>query len=174
MSRSRATDFGFRPLIRVQPTGSIRTGSEKGAALYELAMVLPLLSMLLVGIIYCGIAFYDYVALENAVAAGARILAISAGAGAGPPTACSLAETALKNAAGSLHQSQITIAPETFGASTCASLHADDWATISASYPCNLAIPFTGVNLCPVQGSSTSTTCPFSYCISSTTTVRIE
>jgi Flp pilus assembly protein TadG len=137
-------------------------------------MVLPLLSMLLVGIIYCGIAFYDYVALANAVAGGARILAVSAGAGVGPPTACNLAETALKNAAGSLNQSQIIIAPETFGSSTCTHLQANDWATISASYPCNLAIPFTGINLCPVQGSSTSTICPYSYCISSTTTVRIE
>ena len=44
-------------------------------SLYEFAMVLPVLSMLLVGIIYGGITFYDYSILANAVADGAATLA---------------------------------------------------------------------------------------------------
>ena len=58
--------------------------------------------------------FYNYVELTNAVAVGARTLAINRAAYAGPPTACSLEQTALKNAAGNLTTSNITIAAETF------------------------------------------------------------
>jgi hypothetical protein len=81
-----------------------------------------------------------------------------------------LAETALKNAAVNLNQSSITIAPETFsgtGGSTCSNLVAGDAATMQATYPCNLTIPFAGINLCPVVTSKGSF-------ISSQTTVRIE
>jgi len=171
---SRPAKPPLRPIIRMRQRTNIRVGSEKGQALYEFAVVVPMLSIFLIGIIYGGIAFYDYVTLANAVAAGARVMAVSGGAGLGPPTGCNLGETALKNAAGSLNPSNITIVPETFGVSSCTQLQEGDWATMSATYPCNLAIPFTGINLCPVQGSSTSTTCPFPYCIRSSTTVRIE
>ena len=71
----RSNRFGLRrSWHRILRTGA-RPGGEEGAALYELAMVTPFLSMLLLGIIWGGITFYDYVVLADAVAAGARTLA---------------------------------------------------------------------------------------------------
>ena len=139
----------------------VRAGSEEGSSLFEFAMVLPLLMVLLVGIIKGGIYFYDYVVLADAVAAGARTLATNRGNG----NACTLAETALKNAAYDLNQSLITIQPETFagaGGSTCTALATNDAVTMSATYPCDMGIPFLGSNFWP------------NCTLSSQTTVRIE
>ena len=148
----------------------MRRRGEEGQTLLEFALLLPLLAALLVGIILGGVTFYDDVTLADAVRVGARTLAVNRSAGAGPPTACTLANTALTSAAVNLNQSLITIAPETFtgsGGSTCSNLVAGDTATVQATYPCNLTIPFVGINLCPVVNSSGSF-------ISSQTTVRIE
>jgi len=158
--------------VRVRAIRCVRR--EEGNALFEFAMVLPLLSMLLVGIIYGGMTFYDYITLADAVAVGARAVVTNRGAGAGPPNACTMGETALTNAATSLKTSLITIGTgpgtEAFsgtGGSTCAALVAGDYVTVTAKYPCSLTIPFTGVNLCPIQGSGGSF-------INSSTTMRIE
>ncbi len=163
----------FNSDLRVRGRRILRLRSEGGDALFEFAMVIPLLSMLLVGIIYGGITFYDYVTLADAVAIGARAIVTNRGAGAGPPNACSMGETALDNAAASL-KGTITIGTgsgtESFtgtGGSTCSALVAGDYVTITAKYPCSMTIPFTGVNLCPIQGSGGSF-------ISSSTTMRIE
>lgn len=165
--------YGFRPLLRRACRARSRAGREEGNALFELALVTPLLSMLLVGILFGGITFYNYVELTNAVAVGARTLATNRAAYAGPPTACALEESALKNAAGNLTTSQITIATETFtGSSTCSFLQPGTAGTVSATYPCNLAIPFSNINLCPVTGGTTA--CSSAYCISATTTVYIQ
>jgi hypothetical protein len=164
----------FIPKLRAGVRRILRMCSEEGDALFEFAMILPLLSMLLVGIIYGGITFYDYVTLANAVEVGARTIATNRGAGAGPPTACTLGETALTNAATNLKSGLITIdsgpSTESFtgsGGSTCNALVAGDYVTVSATYPCSLTIPFAKINLCPVQNAGSS------Y-ISSTTTMRIE
>ena len=138
--------------------------------MFEFAMVLPLLSMLLVGIIYGGITFYDYVTLADAVAVGARTIATNRGAGTGPPTACSMGETALDNAATNLKSGSISISTETFtgpGGSACSALVAGDYVTVTATYPCSMTVPFANINLCPVQNAGGSF-------ISSTTSVRIE
>jgi Flp pilus assembly protein TadG len=165
-----STRPGFRARLRVGPRKFARLRSEQGDALFDFAMITPLLSALLVGIVYGGITFYDYVTLADAVAVGARAIAINRGAGTGPPTACSLGETALTNAATNLKTSSISIAAETFtgsGGSTCSSLVAGDYVTLSATYPCSMTVPFVKINLCPVQNAGGSF-------ISSTTTVRIE
>jgi Flp pilus assembly protein TadG len=138
----------------------LRAGREEGTSLFEFAMVLPLVMVLLVGIIKGGIYFYDYVVLADAVATGARTLATNRQAA----NACTLGETALKNAAYNLNQSLITIQPETFtgtNGSTCAALQPNDAVTMSATYPCDMAIPFLG---------SLWASCA----LSSQTTVRIE
>jgi len=175
-------------------------------------MVLPLLSMLLVGIIYGGITFYDYVILAEGVAQGASTLAMSRGAA----TPCTAAQTAAQKNAYNLNQTYLsacttagcspgvwqptftgpggsscsvttagTTNPNTGANCTttapCQILVSGDYGTIGATYPCNLSIPFTTFNLCPVkQTTGTGTngaTCSASapcYFISSQTTVRIE
>jgi len=134
-------------------------------------MVLPLLSMLLVAIIFGGITFFNYVELADAVAVGARTLANGRSEG---NNACNLANTAITNSNGNLTASLITILPETFvnGSSCSGTLLLGDAATVSATYPCNLPIPFTKINLCPMTGGVTN--CPTAYCITATTTVYIE
>ena len=155
----RSKRFSFRPGRHDARPTSVRAGSEEGSSLFELAMALPLLTMLLVGIIKGGILFYDYVTLADAVAVGARTLATSRGVS----TACTAAETALTNAATNLVTSNITITisfssandscPDTF--------NPGDEASVHATYPCNLVIPFAG-NLWP------------SCTLTSQTTIRIE
>jgi Flp pilus assembly protein TadG len=154
--------FSFRPGRRETRPTSVRAGREEGSALFELAMALPLLTMLLVGIIKAGILFYDYVTLADAVAVGARTLATSRGVS----TACTSAETALTNAATNLATSAIAITisfPSTnaYSDSCTGSLYSGDAADVQATYPCNLVIPFVG-NLWP------------SCTLTSQTTVRIE
>ena len=65
------TGSGFRPRQTVRTGRMVRIIGEEGNALYELAWSLPLLLALVVGIIYGGMTFYDYVTLADAVAAGA-------------------------------------------------------------------------------------------------------
>jgi len=179
-SMKRFASWGSRRTWQRVLRLSLLPGREEGGALYEFAMSLPILSIMLVSIIFGGITFFNYVELANAVAVGARVLANGRNQGT---LACSQANTALTNAAGNLNTSQITIAAETFAnGSTCtAALLPADAGTITATYPCNLPIPFTKYNLCPMQGGSKSPLqggvklCPSSsYCISATTTVYIE
>jgi len=85
--------------------------------LYEFAMALPFLSMMLVSIIFGGITFFNHIELANAVAVGARVLGTGRQQGT---IACTQANTALTNAAGNLNTSQISIAAESFAnGSTC-------------------------------------------------------
>jgi len=157
----RSGRSGFWQLLPRARRTIVGAGREEGTSLFEFALVLPLLMMLLVGIIKGGIFFYDYVVLADAVATGARTLATNRGNG----NACTLAETALKNAAYNLNQSLITIQPETFtggGGSTCTALAPNDAVTVSATYPCDMTIPFLGGNFWQ------------SCTLSSQTTVRVE
>jgi Flp pilus assembly protein TadG len=169
----RSSWYGFRPLLLRACRAGSRAGREEGNQLFEFALVTPVLSMTLLGIIYGGMTFYNYVELTNAVAVGARTLATNRAAYAGPPTACSLEQTALKNAAGNLTTANITIATETFtGSSTCSALQPGTAGTVSATYPCSLKIPFSNINLCPVTGGTGA--CPSAYCVSASTTVYIQ
>src|SRR5271157_607410 len=107
----RSNRFGLRRSSRRILRAGARPGGEEGAALYELAMVTPFLSMLLLGIIWGGITFYDYTVLADAVAAGARTLAANREAGASSSTnqnACQLAHGAIQSATQKLNQSNLT------------------------------------------------------------------
>jgi len=189
----RSTWYGYQMPLRKGRRTTARFRCEKGQTLYEFALVLPLLSMMLVGIIYGGITFYDDIVLANAVATGARALAN----GQGDVTVCTDANTALSNAAYGLTTSQVTIATPTFTTASgsagnsscdvtsgtyqgttcsagapCQVLVTGEFATISATYPCGMYFPKLGIKLCPVTGGTTA--CPSAYCVTSTATVRIE
>ena len=51
--------------------------SERGQTMAEFALVLPILVALMLGIVQFGVAFNNYVALTDAVRAGARKAAVS-------------------------------------------------------------------------------------------------
>jgi len=61
-------------MMRVHPR-SFRNRTERGANLVEVALVLPLLFLLLMGVADLGRAFYTYVSLTNAAREGARFAA---------------------------------------------------------------------------------------------------
>ncbi len=180
MKLPHESHFGSGWRVRVLRIPRLR--GEKGSTLFEFALILPLLSMLLVGIILGGVTFYDYVTLAEAVAIGARSLATNAGTA----TPCTTATTALTNAATSLKTSAITVSisfPSTDTRSdSCTTIYGGDTAMVNATYPCNMTVPFTGINLCPVSspsstknsGGTTTMSCPYASCISSTTAVEIE
>jgi Flp pilus assembly protein TadG len=157
-----STRFSFRPRrLAIRPTRAL-AGREEGSSLFELAMALPVLAMLLVGIIKAGILFYDYETLADAVAVGARTLATGRGAAA----PCTAAETALTNAAANLVAANINItisfpATNTHTDSCPANLYSNDDAEVQATYPCDLTIPFLG-NVWP------------GCTLTSQTTIRIE
>jgi Flp pilus assembly protein TadG len=151
----------------------VRLFGEEGAALYELAWTLPVLLALVVGIIYGGITFYDYVTLADAVAAGARTLATSRTS----TTPCTVAQNILASSALNLNQSKITV-NITFGGSgksccpgvgscpTNGGLIQGDTATVEATYPCFLKVPIVGI--------ATIDLCPTGDLLTSSTTVLIE
>ena len=77
--------------------------SEKGQAVTEFAVVLPILAVLLFGIIQFGMAFKDYLSLTDAVRAGARKAAVSRNVSDPVGTT----RTAVRNAASDLDQSKL-------------------------------------------------------------------
>ncbi|SPE34011.1 hypothetical protein SBA2_840007 [Acidobacteriia bacterium SbA2] len=180
--------FNFRLIWQGLRRSSFRRGRASGSALFEFLLVFPVLALFLIGIIYGGITFYDYEELANAVTIGAKTLVTNRGAGSGGSTgqtACVLEENALKAAAANFAPTQITIVesfptPATGSTPTCSNLILNDTATVSATYPCNLYFPALGINLCSMpqgnikNGTTIITTCPYTYCISSSTTLRIE
>jgi Flp pilus assembly protein TadG len=149
-------------------------GWEAGQSLVETAFLLTLLLPLLVGIILGGIMFYDYVTLADAVEAGARELVTNQTNN----QACYMAGQTITSAAANLNTNQITVTFSPGIASgtyvegnpskiTACTLTEGSYASVTATYPCSMTIPFTKINVCPVQNGSSSF-------ISSTTTMRIE
>jgi Flp pilus assembly protein TadG len=134
--------FGFA--FRLLQPSSRNLRGDRGSALFELALSLPILAILLVGIIKSGILFYDYITLADAVAVGARTLATSRGVS----TACTSAETAVTNAATDLVASKITPTVSFPSSNThsdsCTTLYPGDAVEVQATYPCDLTIPFLG------------------------------
>jgi Flp pilus assembly protein TadG len=86
-----------------------QTGNERGQAMVEFALVIPVLLVVAFGILQGGILFNNYMALTDAVRVGARQAAV--GRTAADPVG--QAEARLRDAAGHLDQAQldVTITP---------------------------------------------------------------
>lgn len=127
------------------PQIAARTRDERGQALVELAIVLPVLAMLLFGLIQFGITFNHYLSLTDAVRAGARTAAVSRHLGADAAVAAT--KNTVENATSdiTLDDSQVTVdSTWTQGSQV----------TVTATYPYSISI--FGV---PVKtGDLTSTT----------------
>lgn len=136
----------------------LSTKRERGSALVEFALVLPMVLLLATGIFSFGFALNNYLELTNAVTLAAQEVAISRGQTVDP---CALASSTLQQAAPYLTQSNVTLtttiytgtaAPytaNTFSGTSCSSattttgaagdMLAGNPVQISASYPCVLA-----------------------------------
>ena len=130
-----------------------REQKEKGQALVEFAVILPVLLMVLWGIFQFGIAFNDYIQVTSAAREGARKAAVSRSLG-GPAPQLRPPSPLRKAVAPDLHltTSQITVTP------------ANNWqagtdVTVTVKYPYKINI------IGRVVGSGNLT---------SSTTMRIE
>jgi len=84
-------------------TRRLEIRDERGQAMTEFALVLPILALLLLGVIQFGILFNQYITLTDATRAGARKAAVSRRL-PNPKTACT---SALRASATDLNQSQL-------------------------------------------------------------------
>ena len=137
---------------------------DSGQGLVEIALVLPVLLLVLLGIVKFGVVLNHNEVLTNAVRAGARQLALSRGA-ADP---CGRATSSVESAATDLDPSQLTVALQvstapdgaTYTACSGGGVLAGHVAKVTANYPCDLEV--FGIDFAP--GCS----------LSSTMVIRIE
>lgn len=71
------------------PEGQKDTENQRGATLVEMAMVLPLLVLIIMGILEFGVAFKDFLTVSHASKEGSRVAAF---AGDDPNTDCLVAQ----------------------------------------------------------------------------------
>ena len=158
----RRTDASMELRANARCT-SARAG-ERGQSLFEFALVLPLVMLVLLGMIIFGIALNNYLELTNGTTAGAQALSIVRGQAVDP---CAAVTAPFYAAAYNLTQANvkftITVSSPPPGATvlytlassqanpTCAAATADliqgDTATVTTTYPCNLK--FFGFNFGP-------------------------
>jgi Flp pilus assembly protein TadG len=121
--------------------------SDRGQAAVELALVLPILVALLLGIVQFGIVWNNYVTLTDATRAGARAAAV--GRFAADPVGSATA--AVRNSAGTLNQAKLSVSVPTppGGWSTPGTT-----VTVTATYPYSFSILGFKVK----SGTLTSTT----------------
>ena len=118
-------------------------GNERGQAMTEFAVVLPILVVLLLGIVQFGIVFNNYVTLTDAVRAGARMAAVSRQAS--DPVGAATA--AVDAAAANLDQSNLPV-------KVTSSWAPGSTVTVTATYPYSISLLGWVIN----AGSLTSTT----------------
>ena len=110
-------------------TKRIQMRNERGQTMAEFAIVLPVLMLVCFAIIQFGILFNNFVALTDAVRAGARTAAVSRTAA--DPVGATVAR--VQSATGDLDQSKLGITV------TSGWQHGDD-VTVSATYPYSISL----------------------------------
>jgi Flp pilus assembly protein TadG len=111
--------------------------SEKGQAMVEFALVLPLLLLLVMGIIQFGILFNNYVTLTDGVRAGARQAAVSRTL----PDPVGAATNRVKTSAAGLDESklEITVTPYDPNDGSANWVQGGD-VTVEAKYPAKIKL----------------------------------
>jgi Flp pilus assembly protein TadG len=121
------------------------TGKERGGALIEFTLVMPLLLLLMTGMVSFGFALHNDLLLTNAVSIGAQQLSFSRGQTTDP---CATAYTAISAAAPSLTSSlslTFVINGTTYSATTscpsgAANMVQGGTLQVTGTYPYTLAI----------------------------------
>jgi Flp pilus assembly protein TadG len=106
-----------------------RIRDERGQAMTEFAIVLPILIVLLFGIVQFGILFNNYVTLTDAARAGARAAAVSRQDGDPSGTATA----AVRSSANGLNQA-------TLGVQVSSTWAPGDPVTVQATYPYSISL----------------------------------
>lgn len=107
----------------------IHLKNERGQALVEFALVIPIFMMLLLGILQFGIIFNNYITLTDAARAGSRVAAVSRN---DTCPACK-AEAAVKDAANGLDMSELDV-------QVASSWRPGEQVTVTAKYPYKINI----------------------------------
>jgi Flp pilus assembly protein TadG len=139
----RKLPVGKRPLaarLRV-----LLASRNEGSALVEFALVVPMMMAVMMGLLTCGTALSNLVALTNAVDTGARILAVSRGETTDP---CATAVAAIYAAAPQLKQANFTFTfvlnGTSYSGTTCAAGAANlvtaGPAQVTATYPAQISL----------------------------------
>jgi len=134
----------------------LNAGSEKGGALVEFALVLPVLLLVVTGITTFGLALNNYMQLTQAVGIGAQALSVSRGNTTDP---CNTVSSAVIAAAPYLVSTSISFTTTIYTSSSsstaysgtsCSSsstttgaagnLTQGQAAVVTATYPCSLAV----------------------------------
>ena len=103
--------------------------NERGQAMAEFAIVLPVLCLVLLAIFQFGVLFNNYVTLTDAVRAGARTAAVSRNDA--DPTGATT--TAVRNSGADLNQSSLNV-------TVSSSWAAGTDVTVTATYPYSISL----------------------------------
>ena len=82
MPIGRRTEASMK--LRANARCASERAGERGQALFEFALVLPILLLVLIGVITFGIALNNFLELTSGATAGAQALSVSRGQTAGP------------------------------------------------------------------------------------------
>lgn len=143
--RSENPTLDIRSARFCKRTGSAFTHDDRGGALVETAVSMPIILVLMTGIFSFSIALHQKLALAEAVSAGGRVLAVERG----DTDPCQKATDAIYGAAPTLSRSNMTISYVLngvaigSGVTSCANtpnMVATGTAQITASYPIAVSI----------------------------------
>jgi Flp pilus assembly protein TadG len=152
-AKSRRLDLNPGRLIR--SCAMLLKGESRGSALIETALALPLLLMILTGVCVFAVAFNNELALTGGVGAGGQYLQLIRTSSTDP---CKDTLTAIENAAPNLTPANITLSFSFNGTAVSGNSCPGDEtdlvqgqpATVTATYPCSLAMygkTFSGCQL---------------------------
>jgi Flp pilus assembly protein TadG len=132
--------------VKIRSGGKrIRAVCQRGGALIEFTLVMPILLLTMTGVSSFGFALHNDLVLTNAVNTGGQLLAISRGQTTDP---CATAYTAISGAAPSLKTGlslTFVINGSTYTATTTCTAGAANMvqgasAQVTATYPCSLVV----------------------------------
>jgi Flp pilus assembly protein TadG len=118
---------------------------ERGQAMVEFAIIVPILLVVLLGIMQLGVVYNNWVTLTDAARAGARKGAVCRNGCS--PNATTATTTAVKNSAANLNQSKLSV-------TVTSSWTQGSDVTVSASYPWSVNI----MGIVVASGQMTATT----------------
>ncbi len=149
--------YGGKASVGKDPSGLAH--HQRGQAMVEFALTVPLLLTILVAIIVVGLVFNNYLTLTNATTAGAQQLSISRGQTSDP---CATTSQTVQAAAPNLTSGGLAYSiafgtgnPVSYGSpytgtsctSAAAQLVSGNTAKVTVTYPCSLLI--FGFNYAP-------------------------
>jgi len=118
--------------------------SERGQAMTEFALVLPLLMTVLLAIVQFGVVFNRYLALTDAVRTGARKAAVLAQAS--DPVGATKAAVIAAGGDITINPNDITVT---------STWQPGDTVTVEATYPSSIDLGFVEIHLPPLDSKTT-------------------